>query len=120
MTALAQILLVLAGLIVPLDISTDHVDFVELNHVYDDYGRCVLSQLIFWEWCSKSDRFQVVDWKGTRPEVKVLNNEVLFYDRGLRVVRYKWFCESWGQVDVEVNQRSIRPPEKRRKLESNR
>ena len=40
-----------------------HVDRIELNHLYDGDGRLVLDQVIFWEWSRSDCRFHVVDWR---------------------------------------------------------
>jgi hypothetical protein len=55
----------LSGLAVsdPVELTMcDHVDLVELNHYYDDQGRVVFRQLIFYEWCSASGRFNIRDF----------------------------------------------------------
>ena len=41
----------------------EHVDLIEVNSFYDDNGKLMLSQYIFYDWCSSSGRYQVRDWK---------------------------------------------------------
>lgn len=41
----------------------DRVDRVELNHFYGPEGNLVFSQVIWYDWSLKSDRFEVVAWR---------------------------------------------------------
>lgn len=44
-------------------VVVDHVDRIEINHVYDGDGNHVLDQVIFWDWIPGESDFQVVDWR---------------------------------------------------------
>lgn len=43
------------------DALTQQVDAIELNHFYDDQGRPVFTQLLFWEW-TNGER-HLLDWR---------------------------------------------------------
>ena len=42
----------------------DHVDFFEINHVYDDEGKLVLDQVVMWDWVTHEGKTEkkVVAW----------------------------------------------------------
>lgn len=52
--------------------GVEHIDRIEVNHVYDGDGHLVIDQIIFWGWNANSSRFEVVDWrllKNVRDEI---------------------------------------------------
>ena len=95
--------------------STDeHVDLIELNHFYDQHGRLVYDQVIFYERAPDTGRFQVRAWclvedresLNRRPTKNYQSElyEVDWYDtdqRLLRKVSSRLYRESWSQVDPE-------------------
>ncbi len=100
--------------------STDeHVDLIELNHFYDQHGRLVYDQVIFYELTKDTLRFQVRAWclvedresLNRRPTKNYQTElyQVDWYDtdqRLLRRISSRLFRESWSQVDPErVNKR---------------
>jgi len=46
---------------------------VELQHFYDDVGRLVFDQLVYYEWAD--DRYQVVGWKLLKYEPRKVNKD---------------------------------------------
>lgn len=111
--------------VVPAEhVLESRVDAIELNHFYDENGRHVFDQLIFWEWCDGAGRFHVVAWR----LVKTVG-QVPIYDarRGgyatlwidgerFRRVRSGGFVETWTQYDRELTERKALPRESRREL----
>ena len=48
----------------PLDGAvTDRVDLIELNHFYDEQGKLVFDQVIFYDWCNEQCRYNVRAWR---------------------------------------------------------
>ena len=45
------IIFLLVGLISTEDIAREEVDLIEVNHFFDEQGRLVFEQLIFYDWC---------------------------------------------------------------------
>jgi hypothetical protein len=45
------LLLLLLSILPHDDVLRDEVDLVELNHFYDEHGRLVFDQVIFYNWC---------------------------------------------------------------------
>ena len=43
--------------------AVDEVDLVEINHFFDEQGRLVFDQVIFYDWCPEDSRYQVRDWR---------------------------------------------------------
>ena len=41
---------------------TERVDLIELNHFYDDLGRNMYDQVIFYEWSPDYRRYHVIAW----------------------------------------------------------
>lgn len=58
----------------PDQVLTDKVDVVEVNHFYDEQGRYVFDQVIYYDWNRYEGRYDVVDWrliKNAREELSV-------------------------------------------------
>ena len=115
------------GLNPPQKATVDTVDLIEINHFYDEQGRLVFDQIIFYDWCPEESRYQVCDWRllKHRSQVPLPNwrdgNYVAvwrdFKDRDiLRKVQAKMTRETWTQYDPELVEREFLPQEQRREL----
>jgi len=94
--------------------ADEYVDLIELNHFYDQLGRLVYDQVIFYERIPETGRFQVRAWclvedrefLNRRP---VKNYQTQLYqvdwfdtDQRLhRKVSSRLYRESWTQIDPE-------------------
>ncbi len=102
-------------------VARDHVDLIEVNHFYDETGKLVFDQVIFYDWSVEHGRYNVRDWKllkktGQIPVRNWSKGEFLavWYDGDtLRVVRSSSVRESWTQYDPELLEREYFPKEKR-------
>jgi hypothetical protein len=94
--------------------TNEHVDLIELNHFYDQQGRLVYDQVIFYEQAPETGRFQVRawclvedrEWLSRRPTKNYDSQlyQVDWYDsdqRLLRKITSRLYRESWSQVDPE-------------------
>ena len=107
-------------------VATDQVDLIEHNHFYDEQGRHVFDQLIFYEWSRHDARYQIRDWRLIKTPNQVPYRDVQrnlyvvsWHDgRHLREVRAKLIRETWTQYDPELVERSVLPKEQRRELSS--
>lgn len=108
-------------------VTTDEVDLVEVNHFYDDQGRLVFDQVIYYNWCYDEHRYQVFDWRLLKGDTQVpLRDwrnggyvsewEDFKQGNGLRRVKSRSLRETWTQHDPELNERELLAEEKRRKL----
>lgn len=112
--------------ILPHDAATvDRVDLVEVNHFYDENGKRVFDQLIFYDWrpvqgdyavrawrlMKSEQQYPVKDWR--RNEWSVTWTECDFQ---LRQVRARCFRETWTQYDPELAARDGLPKERRKRL----
>jgi hypothetical protein len=103
------------------DVACDMVDLIELNHVHDDQGRFIYTQLVFYDWRPQQAEYQVRSsrlWRAAhgRPEHDFHRNEwvTIFVDGELlREVRAAAFRETWTQYDVEQAERLRLPKEYR-------
>src|SRR5690606_10731683 len=43
-------------------VTIDQVELIEYNHFYDERGRHVFDQLIFYDWSRRESRYQIRDW----------------------------------------------------------
>lgn len=120
-----NIIFLLLFSIIPQDlVLTDSFDKVEINHFYDDQGRHVFDQVIWYDWEEIYHRHTVHAWrlvknKGCIPTLNRQTNlyESLFNDNDLlRKVNAKYMVETWTQHDVELVDRDFLPKEKRREL----
>lgn len=96
------------------------VDVIELNHFYDDEGRHVFDQVIFYRWNGFRD--DVVDWRpvksAARPHRRGAGWEYLWFDETVgndvpRQVRAGSYRETWTQFDPEIAEREQLPKELR-------
>ncbi len=92
----------------------EEVDLIELNHFYDENGRHVYDQVIFYEWASDLQEFHVrafclVDARESvraQPIHRIESDRwrVRWYDKEHRVLKQNdshFFRETWSQVDPE-------------------
>ena len=45
------------------DVARESVDLIELNHFYDEQGRLVFDQVIFYDWSAADARYNVRAWR---------------------------------------------------------
>ena len=105
-------------------VAVDRVDLAEVNHFYDEHGKRVFDQVIFYDWSAGSGRYQVRAWRLMKSPGQF---PVKDWSRGdwtavwhdgevLREVRAASFRETWTQYDPELVERDYLPKEKRRDL----
>jgi hypothetical protein len=105
-------------------VTTDQVDLIEYNHLYDEQGRHVLDQVIFYEWSRGESRFQIRDWRLIKSNTQLPRHDaergiyIATWHEGqtLRQVRATSLRETWTQYDPELIERSYLPKEQRREL----
>lgn len=115
--------MVLNYLLLPIIIATsspsnrysllvDRVDLIELNHCFDDLGRHLYDQIVFYEWSPDYRRHNVIAWCMVEDDLNRLpvrlpgSREycVRWQDRDARVkreVRSANYRETWTEVDPE-------------------
>jgi hypothetical protein len=105
-------------------VARDMVDLIEVNHFYDDCGRLVFDQAIYYDWHPVERRHHVRAWRLIKDDSQL---PVRDWQQGgflsvwqdgdlLRVVRSTAVRETWTQWDVEVAERDALPKERRREL----
>jgi hypothetical protein len=102
----------------------DQVDLIEVNHFFDEQGRHIFDQTIFYDWCPVQCRYNVRAWRllkhpSQRPyrDWKGGGYIAVWHDGNLlRRVRSPSFRESWTQYDPELVERDFLPKEQRRDL----
>lgn len=98
----------------------EYVDLIELNHFFDQQGRLVYDQVVFYERAPETGRFQVRAWcliedreyLNRRP---VKNQETELYQvdwfdtdqRFLRKITSRLYRESWTQIDPERSNKKM-------------
>ena len=107
--------------------AVDEVDLIEINHFFDEQGRLVFDQIIYYDWSDEESRYQVRDWRLLKnPSQIPLRNwrdgnfVSVWHDFKhrdvLRRVQAKTLRETWTQYDPELVEREFLPEERRRKL----
>lgn len=102
----------------------DQVDLIEVNHFYDDEGRLVFDQAIFYDWCGVATRYQVRAWRLVKHPSQLPQRD---WQRGgyvtvwrdgdlLRRVHAASYRETWTQHDPELDARQLLPAHERRGL----
>ena len=112
------------GLTPSSDVAAESVDLIEVNHFYDEHGRLVFDQVIFYDWCSAENRYQVRAWRLLKkpsqiPSKNLQTGEYVttWHDGDvLRCVRAASFRESWTQHDPELREREYLPKDRRGEL----
>lgn len=97
------------------------VDLIELNHFFDEHGRHVFDQVIFYDWSKRHKRFHVKAWRLVKdkrqlPEQtwKPAGHRCVWHDDGvLRTVSSSAFRETWSQVDPERTNRKLLAQDRR-------
>jgi hypothetical protein len=118
--------LALMGLSPPEYVVTDRVDVIEINHFYDEHGKLVFDQILYYEWSAAQSRYNVRAWRLLKSPAQVPQRDwqrgdfvARFYDGdALREVRAATMRESWTQYDPELIEREYLPKEQRRELRS--
>lgn len=119
------VLACLCGLPPREDVASEQVDLVEVNHFYDDQGRHVFDQVIFYDWADGHGRHMVRAWRLVKNPSQLPQRNwkdgtyaALWYDNDvLRKVQAKSMRESWTQYDPELVEREYLPKEKRKDLQ---
>ncbi|GIW92823.1 MAG: hypothetical protein KatS3mg110_0864 [Pirellulaceae bacterium] len=105
-------------------VVTDQVDLIEVNHYFDEHGRHVFDQTIYYEWCPVQGRYQVRAWRLVKSPSQVPSRDpvtgqysALWHDGGvLRRVFAKSVRETWTQYDPELSEQEFLPKDQRRDL----
>lgn len=121
-----QAILIFCLCIVPQSpaVLRDSVDLIELNHFYDEHGRLVFDQVIFYDWSHDESRYNVRAWRLVKSESQLPRRDwecggyVVTWQDGeeLRHIRSKATRETFTQYDPELLEREILAKESRREL----
>lgn len=101
----------------------DRVAVIEANHFYDEAGRHVFDQHIYYDACPDTGALRLRDWRliksGSQNCYRAPGGMIVstWWDDGiLRQVQAPEFRETWTQYDPELADRAEWPPEFRRGL----
>jgi hypothetical protein len=106
------------------DVARESVDLIEVNHFYDEHGRLVFDQVIFYDWSAGDARYMVRAWRLVKNPAQLPHRDwrdggyaALWQDgEVLRHVRSHAIRESWTQYDPELVEREYLPKERRKEL----
>lgn len=106
------------------DVSRETCDRIEVNHLFDERGQPVFSQVLFWDWDRAAGRHQLRDWRLLKSVDQVpcrdfhAGGVVTLWRDGVqwREIRAPFARETWTQHDPELLEREILPRERRREL----
>lgn len=107
-----------------IDVLTNSVDLIEINHCYDENGQLVFDQLLFYDWCPSKGRYNVRDWRLLKSAIQVprrcpdsgLYIAVWRDGPAMRKVHAQTIRESWTQYDPEIIEQEFLPKDKRQAL----
>lgn len=103
-------------------IVRESCDLVEVNHFFDEQGRLVFDQVIWWDWSADECRYQVRAWRLVKSPSQLPQRSASGYDvtwmdgELLRRVEAKQVRETWTQFDPEIAEREVLPKERRKEL----
>ena len=113
------------------DVARESVDLIELNHFYDEQGRLVFDQVIFYDWSATDARYNVRawrlvknaaqlpqrDWASALSGVPAGGYSAMWQDgEQIRHIYSKSIRETWTQYDPELLEREYLPKERRKEL----
>lgn len=111
--------------IIPQDfVVRESVDLVETNHFYDEHGRLVFDQVIFYDWSAGDSRYNVRAWRLVKNPAQLPQRDwkdggysAMWQDgEQIRRIHSKSIRETWTQYDPELVEREYLPKERRREL----
>lgn len=110
------------------NVVQESVDLIEVNHFYDEHGRQVFDQAIFYEWCPIQCRYNVRAWRLYKSASQMPQRnwrtggyDVMWHDGHVfRKVHASTFRETWTQYDPELIEREYLPKDLRSDLYSPR
>src|SRR4030095_15339767 len=117
-------LIVVLGLNPTEDVSREKVDLMEVNHFYDEQGRLVFDQVIFYDWSPEHSRYMVRAWRLGKNPTPLPQRDwreggyLAVWQDGevVRRVQAPSMRESWTQYDPELAEREYLPKERREEL----
>jgi len=106
------------------DVVRESVDLIELNHFYDEHGRLVFDQVIFYDWSAGEARYNVRAWRLVKNPAQLpqrdwrLGGYSAMWQDGeqSRYIHSKSIRETWTQYDPELVEREYLPKERRKEL----
>jgi len=103
-------------------VAYDSVDVIETNHFYDEQGRLVFDQTIYWDWSRDAARYVIRAWRLVKTPNQIPRRDgagyLALWNDGelLRVVSAPSVRETWTQYDPELVDRNFMPKECRPEL----
>ena len=106
------------------DVSRESVDLIELNHFYDEHGRLVFDQVIFYDWSAGEARYNVRAWRLVKNPAQLPQRDwngggysAMWQDgEQMRHIHSRSIRETWTQYDPELVEREYLPKERRKEL----
>ena len=93
-------IVVALGIAPQQDVARETVDLIEVNHFYDEHGRLVFDQVIFYDWSASDARYMVRAWR-------LVKNPAQLPQRDWKDGGYSAMWQD-GEVLRQVRSRSIR------------
>ncbi len=119
------IVLLALSVVPPTDVCSETVDVVEVNHFYDDQGRLVFDQVIFYDWHHQQSHYHVRAWRLIKTPSQIprrchssqFGYVTIWHDGyALRRVVAISLRETWTQYDPELLERELLPKQLRCEL----
>ena len=106
------------------DVARESVDLIELNHFYDEHGRLVFDQVIFYDWSAPDARYNVRAWRLVKNPAQLPQRDwtgggysARWQDgEQIRHIYSKSIRETWTQYDPELLERDFLPKDQRREF----
>ena len=106
------------------DVARESVDLIELNHFYDEHGRLVFDQVIFYDWAAGEARYNVRAWRLVKNAAQLPQRDwkdggysAMWQDgEQIRHIHSRSIRETWTQYDPELVEREYLPKERRKEL----
>jgi hypothetical protein len=124
LTTAISAIVVAFGIAPQEDVARESVDLIELNHFYDEHGRLVFDQVIFYDWSAVEARYNVRAWRLVKNPAQLPQRDwngggysAMWQDgEQIRHIHSKSIRETWTQYDPELVEREYLPKERRKEL----
>ena len=104
-----------------VELPTERVDLIERNAYYDQDGKLLLTQALFFEWCDREARYQVLAWRliktpANEPRPCRDGGYEMIWSEGGKLLRVTApaMRESFTQFDPEIAEQKHLPKDQRK------
>ena len=86
------------------DVAREAVDLIELNHFYDEHGRLVFDQVIFYDWSKDDARYMVRAWRLVKNPAQLPQRDWKGDGYLAALINFRYIANALWSTDEAVDQ----------------